>query len=52
MMWYLQLLLAALWCPQAINLLFVALCVWGAFGMCPRRFAAISAVLYLALACM
>lgn len=54
MMWILQYTaeLAATWLfyQPTLNLLFAALCVWSRFGLCPRRFALLSALLYLALA--
>ena len=54
MMWYLQLFFGQLtiwlFTPFTLNLLFAALCLCGAFGLCPRRFALLSAALYVALA--
>lgn len=50
MLWQLQPLLAWLQTPQALNLMFAALCLWSAFGLSPRHAALASAALYLALA--
>ncbi|MDG1529765.1 MAG: hypothetical protein P8Q99_00290 [Paracoccaceae bacterium] len=36
--------------PKVLNLAFAAVCLWGAFGLCPRKFAILSALLYVALA--
>ncbi|EBA03624.1 hypothetical protein RB2150_03973 [Rhodobacterales bacterium HTCC2150] len=33
-----------------LNLAFALVCLWGAFGLCPRKFAILSALLYVALA--
>ena len=53
-MWQLQLIVEQitgwLFTATTLNLAFALLCVWGAFGLCPRRFALLSALLYLALA--
>ena len=46
MMMLLQVLLTA----KGLNLAFAALCVWGALGLCPKKFAMLSALFYLALA--
>lgn len=35
---------------QGLNLAFAGLCLWAAFGLCPRRVLLISAALYVLLA--
>ncbi|MEY1554378.1 hypothetical protein AB3Y40_01985 [Yoonia sp. R2331] len=41
--------LTVLLTPQTLNLAFAGLCLWAAFGLCPRRMAFLSALLYVAL---
>jgi hypothetical protein len=43
-------LLNAVLTPPVLNLCFAALCLWSAYGLGPRAFALISALLYVALA--
>lgn len=50
MMWQIQLWLAALLSPQAINLVFAMLCLAAAFGAPGRVVMVISAALYVSLA--
>jgi hypothetical protein len=50
MEWQFQLVLAWVFTASNINLLFAGLCVLAAAGLSARWFAALSALLYLALA--
>lgn len=43
-------LLKILMTAEALNIAFAALCLWSAFGLCPRKFAILSGLLYVALA--
>jgi hypothetical protein len=45
-----MMILQALMTAKVLNLAFAGLCVWGALGLCPKKFALLSALLYLALA--
>lgn len=47
---YVMMVLQALLTAKALNLVFAALCTWGALGLCPKKFALMSALLYVALA--
>jgi len=47
---YMMMLLQGLITAKALNLAFAGLCIWGAFGLCPKKFALLSAALYVALA--
>jgi hypothetical protein len=49
-MMYMIMLLDVMMTAKALNLAFAALCVWNRCGLCPKKFALLSALLYLALA--
>jgi len=49
MNWYFQLFLVWAQSPDMVNALFVLVCLWAAFGACPRKVAFTSAGLYLLL---
>ena len=47
---YVMMFLQGVSAAKVLNLAFAALCLWGALGLCPKKLALLSALLYLALA--